>query len=101
MFGILISALNTLLGFVFRSLIIKFVVFFALYFVVQGFVEILVELLPDSSNLSSLFANLSDGFWYFNLITRLSGIMVMALKRWCLILVYQVQIYQLQLDEQA
>lgn len=26
MFGILISALNTLLGFVFRSLIIKFVV---------------------------------------------------------------------------
>lgn len=31
MFGILISALNTLLGFVFRSLIIKFVVFFALY----------------------------------------------------------------------
>ncbi|CAM7001005.1 hypothetical protein ESCOCP330B_10365 [Escherichia coli] len=41
MFGILISALNTLLGFVFRSLIIKFVVFFALYFVVQGFVEIL------------------------------------------------------------
>ncbi|HIB0844427.1 TPA: DUF2523 domain-containing protein, partial [Escherichia coli] len=38
MFGILISALNTLLGFVFRSLIIKFVVFFALYFVVQGFV---------------------------------------------------------------
>lgn len=39
MFGILISALNTLLGFVFRSLIIKFVVFFALYFVVQGFVR--------------------------------------------------------------
>lgn len=28
-------------------------------------------------------------------------IMVMALKKWCLILVYQVQIYQLQLDEQA
>lgn len=49
MFGILISALNTLLGFVFRSLIIKFVVFFALYFVVQGFVEILVELLPELS----------------------------------------------------
>jgi hypothetical protein len=31
----------------------------------------------------------------------LSGIMVMALKKWCLILVYQVQIYQLQQDEQA
>ena len=61
MFGILISALNTLLGFVFRSLIIKFVVF----------VEILVELLPDSSNLSSLFANLSDGFWYFINLSKL------------------------------
>lgn len=71
MFGILISTLNTLLGFVFRSLIIKFVVFFALYFVVQGFVEILVELLPDSSNLSSLFANLSDGFWYFINLSKL------------------------------
>ncbi|STG37782.1 phage-related membrane protein [Escherichia coli] len=45
MFGILISALNTLLGFVFRSLIIKFRRILALYFVVQGFVEILVELL--------------------------------------------------------
>ena len=56
---------------VFRSLIIKFVVFFALYFVVQGFVEILVELLPDSSNLSSLFANLSDGFWYFINLSKL------------------------------
>ena len=54
MFGILISALNTLLGFVFRSLIIKFVVILLLYFVVVGFVEILVELLPDSNNLSSL-----------------------------------------------
>ena len=30
-----------------------------------------------------------------NPVTRLSGIMVMALKKWCLILVYQVQIYQL------
>ncbi|HGX1850084.1 TPA: hypothetical protein ACNR2W_004672 [Escherichia coli] len=36
-----------------------------------------------------------------NPVTRLSGIMVMALKKWCLILVCQVQIYQLQLDEQA
>jgi hypothetical protein len=36
-----------------------------------------------------------------NPVTRLSGIMVMALKKLCLILVYQVQIYQLQLDEQA
>ncbi len=44
---------------------------FALYFVVQGFVEILVELLPDSSNLSSLFANLSDGFWYFINLSKL------------------------------
>lgn len=43
MFGILISALNTLLGFVFRSLIIKFFVFFALYFVVQGLLKSLLS----------------------------------------------------------
>ena len=36
MFGILISALNTLLGFVFRSLIIKFVVFFCAVFCSPG-----------------------------------------------------------------
>ncbi|EAW1199043.1 DUF2523 domain-containing protein [Salmonella enterica subsp. enterica] len=71
MFGIILSALNTLLGFVFRSLVIKFVVFFALYFIVQGFIEILIELLPESSNLSSLFASLSDGFWYFINLSKL------------------------------
>ncbi|KYI81081.1 DUF2523 family protein, partial [Salmonella enterica] len=71
MFGILISSLISLFGFVFRSLIIIFVVFFALYFVVQCFVEILVEFLPDSSILSSLFAYLSDGFWYFFILSKL------------------------------
>lgn len=49
----------------------EIITFTEIEFVVQGFVEILVELLPDSSNLSSLFANLSDGFWYFINLSKL------------------------------
>lgn len=49
MFGIVSSALNAALGFVLRSVLIKFVVFFGLFFVVTGFMGILTPMLPDSS----------------------------------------------------
>ncbi|RLM18317.1 DUF2523 domain-containing protein [Brenneria alni] len=82
MFGILLSAVNTLLGFVFRSIIIKFVVFFALYFIVHGFVEVLVSRLPDTSNLPELFGNLSDGFWYFINLCELPRGISLIISAW-------------------
>jgi len=41
MFRILLSAFNTALGFVFRSIIVKFAVFFGLFFVTTAFIPIL------------------------------------------------------------
>ena len=51
MFKILLSALNTGLAFVFRSLLVKFGIFFALYFVTTGFVGLISGLLPDASSI--------------------------------------------------
>lgn len=65
MFGLISSALNALLGFVFRTLIIKFIVFFALFFVVQELVKEMAQWLPQSTALPSLFTALPDSAWYF------------------------------------
>lgn len=65
MFGLITSALNTLLGFVFRTLVIKFIVFFALFLVVQELVKEMASWLPSSTDLLSLFSALPDGAWYF------------------------------------
>lgn len=65
MFGILFSAINTALGFIFRSFIVKFVLFFALYFVTSEFVPVLMNLLPDSSFLTSAFLNIPPSVAYF------------------------------------
>ncbi len=75
MYGFLLSALNTVLGFLFRAAILKFVVFFSLYFIVQEFMSVIVELLPKSSNLQALFDLLPDSAWYFiNLFQGVLGI---------------------------
>jgi hypothetical protein len=67
MYAILLSAFNTILGFVLRSVIVKFVVFFALYFVVTGFVQVLSSsgILPSASSLSSGLSGMGAGVWYF------------------------------------
>jgi hypothetical protein len=65
MFGIFLSALNTVLGFVFRQIVVKFVVLFALYFVVQAFVSTLGSFLPNPANLSSALGSISSGMWWF------------------------------------
>lgn len=65
MWAILFSAVNTLLGFVFRSLIVKFVTFFALYYIVTEFVSYISSKMPAASSLSSAFGGLNSGVWYF------------------------------------
>ena len=65
MYPILLSALNGLLGFIFRTLIIKFVLFFGLFFIVHEFVAVLVTWLPTNTNLPQLFSALPDTVWYF------------------------------------
>jgi hypothetical protein len=65
MFGILLSAFWTVLGFLLRSVVVKFVVFFALYFIAVGFMSYLASKLPGASALTSSLANLSPAVWDF------------------------------------
>lgn len=65
MFGILLSALNVVLGFIVRSVLVKFVFFFGLYFITSEFIPVLVGLLPNSNALSSAFQSLPSSVAYF------------------------------------
>ena len=67
MFGILLSALNSVLAFVLRSVLVKFVVFFGLFFVTTEFVQVLTSsgLLPSASSLSGVMGGVPAGVWYF------------------------------------
>lgn len=65
MFGIVLSALNVLLGFVFRSVLVKFVLYFGLYFVVTEFIAIVATHLPDATALSSSLGGIPSAVWYF------------------------------------
>lgn len=65
MFGILVSAFNVALGFVLRTVVVKFILFFGLYFVVQAFVPVLASLLPKFVDIAGLFSSLPDSVWYF------------------------------------
>ena len=65
MFGILLSALYSALGFVLRSVLVKFAAFFALFFVTTEFIQLVVPLLPGASSLTSAFANQAPGVWFF------------------------------------
>jgi len=67
MFAIMSSVFNVVLGFVFRSLIVKFVLFFGLFFITTEFIQILVNsnLLPSASALTGAFGGIPSGIWYF------------------------------------
>lgn len=65
MFGILLSAFYSVLGWLLRSVLIKFVLYFALWFVTTEFIQILVPLLPGAASLTSAFAQQAPGVWYF------------------------------------
>lgn len=70
LFGIFLSALNTIMGFVFRQVVVKFVVFFALFFIVKELVNVMVSsnLYPgatQASALSSALSGIPGSVWYF------------------------------------
>ncbi|EMO0862287.1 DUF2523 domain-containing protein [Escherichia coli] len=65
MFGILVSAFNSVLSYLLRTVVIKFAVFSALFLVVKELMGAITDLLPKSSNLQSLFDALPDASWYF------------------------------------
>ena len=65
MFGILLSAFNSVLGWVFRTVLVKFVVFSALYMIVAELVAVIASWLPTGSGLTNAFAGITASMWYF------------------------------------
>ena len=65
MFGIVLSALNVALGWIFRSVLVKFVLYFALYFVTVEFTQIMITLLPAASSITGAFSGITASVWYF------------------------------------
>jgi hypothetical protein len=65
MFGILVSAFNSILAWVFRSVLVKFVVFFALYFITTEFVTVISGLLPTSTGLNGALSGIAANTSYF------------------------------------
>ncbi|MFM2466665.1 DUF2523 family protein [Paraburkholderia sp. RL17-368-BIF-A] len=67
MFGILVSAANVVLGFILRSVIAKFFLYFALYFFVTETVSLLQSshLLPSAASLAGAFGSVGNDVWYF------------------------------------
>lgn len=70
MFAIFIAAINTALGFIFRTALIKFVVFSSIYILVIEVLPLIISHLPDGANISDLFLRLpSSVLWFLNLMS--------------------------------
>jgi Protein of unknown function (DUF2523) len=65
MFGIVLSVFYTALGWIFRSLLIKFVLYFALFFVTSEFIALITNLIPDASSINGTLSGIGAGTWYF------------------------------------
>ncbi|MCL2658824.1 MAG: DUF2523 domain-containing protein [Betaproteobacteria bacterium] len=67
MFGIVLSALNAVLAFLIRSVIVKLAVFFSFFFITTEFMQVLMSsgLFPSASSISSSLGSIPAGVWYF------------------------------------
>ncbi|EBX3330552.1 DUF2523 domain-containing protein [Salmonella enterica subsp. enterica serovar Kirkee] len=65
MFGIMTSVLYGVLGFLLRSVVVKFTVFFALYFIVQEFVPLILDMVNRQLPLLALISGIPDNLKYF------------------------------------
>jgi Protein of unknown function (DUF2523) len=67
MFGIFLSVLNSVLGFVLRSVIVKFALYFGLFFVTTEFLQVLTSagIFPTAGSLSTSLGGIPGAVWYF------------------------------------
>lgn len=65
MFGILLSAFFSVLAWIFRSVMVKFVTFFALFFIATEFIAYLGPKLPGGASLTQAFNGIPPGMWWF------------------------------------
>lgn len=87
MYGILISAFNSILGWTLRVVVLKFIVFSVLYLVVSSIVGYITSsnIIPSFSNAQSLASNISSGaayiFTIFQVWTGISMIITAYITR--------------------
>lgn len=65
MFGIVLSVFNTALAWVFRSILVKFILYFALFYVTTEFIALITHLIPDGSSVNGTLASIGASTWYF------------------------------------
>ncbi|MFD0950397.1 hypothetical protein ACFQ0F_08365 [Paraperlucidibaca wandonensis] len=65
MYAILFSAFNSALAWVFRAVLVKFVVAYTLFHFIRLVVEVVASLGPSASALESAFAAIPPGVWWF------------------------------------
>ncbi len=82
MFGILLSALNAALAFLVRSILVKFVVYFALFFVTTEFIAVISSMLPTGDTLSRAFGTIGGDVWYFLNLFNLRAGLPLILSAW-------------------
>ena len=66
--GLILRLFSGFLGFVFKGIVAKFFVFFALFFITTEFIPVVIELfIPENLrvNFQTLFNNLPSDMWYF------------------------------------
>lgn len=82
MWEMLLSAVNSALGFVFRTANVKFVLFFALFYAVHEFAPVLASWLPDASSLTSALGLQAPHVWFFLDMFEVSEGVSMLLSAW-------------------
>jgi hypothetical protein len=67
MYGIVLSALYKMLGYILTKVVVKFIVLFGVYWLVAALTSALVSsgLLPKASDLSGAFGGIPSAIWYF------------------------------------
>lgn len=77
MFGIVLSAINTVSTYVFSSLMLKFILFSCMFMIVNGFIKFITGCgcVPSGPALSAAFHSIPSPVWYFlNLFGVAQGI---------------------------
>ncbi len=82
MFAIMVSVLNVALAFVVRSILVKFVVYFALFFITTEFISVIGSILPTGSDLSSALGGLPQDVWFYLDLFNVSAGIPILLSAW-------------------
>ncbi len=82
MFGIVLSALNAALAFLVRSILVKFVVYFALFFITTEFLTVIGDMLPTGADLTTALGGVPADVWYFIDLFNVSAGIPLLLSAW-------------------